>query len=104
MERAFRQRAEYEGISFEQYAEGYAGRAQVRMDLGDLAGASADFDQALRLNSNLGEVYANRATLRVKLGDFRGAVEDLQRAADLVRAQGDMARYEELLQQIRDLQ
>jgi len=48
----------------------------VRYDLGDGAGAIADFGQALQLQPQQAAAYCNRAYIRTELGDPLGAIAD----------------------------
>ncbi|WP_373533959.1 3,4-dihydroxy-2-butanone-4-phosphate synthase [Microcoleus sp.] len=41
---------------------------------------------------------ANRGIVRSELGDKQGAIEDLQKAAQLFKAQGQMAYYEKAME------
>jgi tetratricopeptide (TPR) repeat protein len=51
-------------------------RANARQMQGDLAGAEADYDEALRLNPAYAVSYANRGIVRYDLGDYGGAIAD----------------------------
>jgi len=60
---------------------------------GDLDGALEDYDEAIRLEPNLGLVFLNRAKVRYSQGDVEGAMNDLAKAilfdSDLI-GDGDM--------------
>jgi Flp pilus assembly protein TadD len=85
------------------HAAAYNNRGVVRRSLGDLQGAIEDYTQALRLNPNDALAYHNRGVVRRRLEDTRGAREDLQRAAELFRAQGDLANSQAALDEISAL-
>jgi tetratricopeptide (TPR) repeat protein len=53
------------------YDRGYARQSQ-----GDLDGAIADYDQAIRLEPTYGDAYFNRGLARYDKGDFDGAIAD----------------------------
>jgi tetratricopeptide (TPR) repeat protein len=58
-------------------------------------GAIADYDQAIRLNPNDAAAYLGRGGTRYLLGDKQGAIADFQKAADLFKAQGNQAGYQQ---------
>lgn len=64
-------------------AEQLAIRAYEKDEAGDLEGALADYDQAIRLNPQYATAYNNRGTLLSKQGDVTGAIRDYTRAIDL---------------------
>jgi Tfp pilus assembly protein PilF len=63
--------------------EGYIRRGVMRDSKGDLSGAIADFDSALRLNPESAEAFANRGYTRENLADLAGAVDDFSEAIRL---------------------
>ena len=58
-------------------------RAVTRHDLGDKAGALADFNHVLRLNPDDPLVYNFRAAVHYDLGDKAAALQDLDQALEL---------------------
>jgi Tfp pilus assembly protein PilF len=50
---------------------------------GDLNGATADFNQAIQLNSQYGLSYRNRKRAKQKKGDLDGATADFNQAIKL---------------------
>ncbi|MFM5956144.1 MAG: tetratricopeptide repeat protein, partial [Dolichospermum sp.] len=75
----------------------------VRNDLGDKQGAIDDYTQAIKINPNYAQAYGNRGIAKAQSGDKQGAREDLQRAAQLFKAQGDTAWYEETMKLLKQL-
>ncbi|MCI0340484.1 MAG: serine/threonine-protein kinase [Planctomycetales bacterium] len=61
----------------------YGNRANLRQEAGDLAGARADYDEALRLDPGLVLAWNNRAAFRFALGDREGARADVEQALRL---------------------
>jgi tetratricopeptide (TPR) repeat protein len=61
----------------------YKIRADVRQDKGDLDGAIADYDQAIRLNPKEPLAYNNRADARTAKGDLDGAIADYDQIIQL---------------------
>ena len=59
-------------------------RASLRVEAGDLAGALADAEEAVRRAPGRPDGYQTRGRLRARLGDLRGARADLARAAELL--------------------
>lgn len=64
-------------------AHAYSNRGVARHNKGDLEGAKADFDRALRINPRLPEVWYNRGVLRQDQNDLDGALSDYNRAITL---------------------
>lgn len=61
----------------------YLNRAETYKEIGALDKASADCDQAIRINPTDAKVYMNRASVRSAKGDYRGAASDLEQATRL---------------------
>jgi tetratricopeptide (TPR) repeat protein len=81
---------------------GYFGRAIIRRDRKDFAGALADFDRSIEIdpNNNAGSYY-NRALVKKDIGNGSGAIQDFRRAAQFYRSAGNL---ESLQQSIGHLQ
>jgi tetratricopeptide (TPR) repeat protein len=78
-----------------QQAGAHNARGASRYESGDLAGALADFDEALRLQPALAAAYNNRGATRYEFGDLAGALADFEEAlrlrpnnADLLSSRG----------------
>jgi hypothetical protein len=84
-------------------AEAYNNRGIVRYDLGDKPGAIDDFNQAIKINPNYAQAYYNRGIVYYPLRDKQKAREDLQRAAQLFKAQGNTALYEQTMVLLKEL-
>lgn len=64
--------------------EAYAYRGRAFYEIDSLSQSKADFDKAIKLNSDFEYAYTNRALLRyTKLNDQKGGCEDLNKAAKL---------------------
>lgn len=68
---------------FPKLDEAYASRAASRHLLGDVPGAMADYDAALRVNPRCTLAFVNRSNSRGMLGDFPGAIADATEAIRL---------------------
>jgi len=55
-------------------------RGNLRLNLGDLDGALADFDQALQTDPDDVMAYNNRGIAKLAKGDLNGAIEDFNHA------------------------
>jgi tetratricopeptide (TPR) repeat protein len=61
-------------------AESFLMRGLQKWAAGDLDGAIADYDEAIRLNPHDCDAYSNRAVVRQSRGDLAGALADYDRA------------------------
>jgi len=61
----------------------YDNRGFCKLIKGELDGAMADIEQAIRLNPKNAMAYANRATAKEVMGDLDGAIADYSRAIKL---------------------
>lgn len=68
-------------------------------DKGDLAGAIADYDEAIRLDPQYAEAYNNRGNVRYEQGDLAGAIANCQKYLDLGGGQrhGNQAEAEKFI-------
>ncbi|GCL41655.1 tetratricopeptide repeat-containing S1 family peptidase [Dolichospermum planctonicum] len=84
-------------------AYAYYNRGIVRDELGDKQGAIDDYTQAIKFNPNYANAYYGRGIVYYQLGDKQKAREDLQRAAQLFKAQGNTALYEQTMGLLKEL-
>ena len=61
----------------------YNNRGVERFQTGDIDGALADFDEAVRRNPSYKVAYANRGAVRHKAGNLEGALADFDQALRL---------------------
>jgi tetratricopeptide (TPR) repeat protein len=61
--------------------------------LGDIQGALADYDNAIRVAPEYGKAYHNRGAIRYAQQDFAGAAEDFKKASDIFFQEGDTESY-----------
>ena len=66
-----------------QNAISYNDRGIAKQRKGDLGGALADYDQAIKLNPKNAFAYNNRGTAKEKKGDLDGALADYNQAIQL---------------------
>src|ERR1700722_17986115 len=66
-----------------QNAVTYVDRGLAREKKGDLDGAMADYNQAIKLNPKFDFPYNNRGNVRRKRGDLEGAMADYNRAIQI---------------------
>lgn len=76
----------------------------VRDELGDNQGAIADYDQAIKIDSNNAPAYLSRGGIRAQLGDKQEVIADLQKAADLFQKQGNNEASQKVLELIKKIQ
>jgi tetratricopeptide (TPR) repeat protein len=74
-------------------APAYHNRGAARQLQGDLAGALADFNEALAIDPAHSPTYANRGTAHKALGDLTAARADLDRAVELTPRATAAAAY-----------
>lgn len=72
--------------------------------MGDYQGAIADYNETVRLRSNVAASYLHRGLSKKALGDKQGAVVDLQKAAQLFQKQGQVDWYQSTLKSIAEIQ
>lgn len=61
----------------------FSNRGDLKKKLGDLKGAIADYDEALRLLPGNSTLYSNRGLYKHELGDLDGAIADYAKAVEL---------------------
>jgi tetratricopeptide (TPR) repeat protein len=66
-----------------QNAVTYEARGLAKQKKGDLNGAMADYNQALKLNPKAGGAYIGRGNVRFTKGDLDGAIADYNQALRL---------------------
>jgi tetratricopeptide (TPR) repeat protein len=71
----------------------YVNRGIVRMFRNDFVNASADFDQAIAMDSRRAEPWLNKAILHVREGDSAGAIPLFDKAIALGTDRPDLAYY-----------
>ncbi|MCC6189031.1 MAG: tetratricopeptide repeat protein [Anaerolineales bacterium] len=79
------------------YASAYNNRGSELKEKGDIAGARADFEQAIKLDHEYKYAWANLGHLKMTQGDLDGG------AADLKIAVGLDAKYEWSLSRLREI-
>lgn len=86
------------------FVEVYIARGNVRFYLGDKQGAIEDYNQATRINPNYADAYCHRGNVRADLGDQPGAIEEYRKAVKLFFDQGDLANYQRVLDNLKQVQ
>jgi tetratricopeptide (TPR) repeat protein len=83
---------------------GYFGRAIIKRDRKDFAGALADFDRSIEIepDNNAGSYY-NRALVKKDMGNRSGAIQDFRRAAQFYRSAGNLASLQKSIDHIQRL-
>lgn len=67
------------------YHEAYNGRANMKLQKGELDGALSDYSKAIEFGPTVGSYYSNRAKLREKMADIKGALADSSKAISLAK-------------------
>jgi tetratricopeptide (TPR) repeat protein len=83
--------------------DAYNNRGLARYGLGDLKGALKDYEQAIQIEPTRASLYKNRGFIYAALGNRQAAQLDLKMAADLYRSQADTDHYNEVQEQIRQM-
>ena len=68
------------------YHKAYNGRANVKLQKGDLDGALSDYSKAIEFGPTVGAYYSNRASIREKMADVKGALADASKAISLTKS------------------
>ena len=76
-------RALQEPLGAEDRAATLVNRGVLRMIRSDLAGAEADFNEALALRPSLSDAWLNKGFLRVRTGDGSNALPFIEKALEL---------------------
>ena len=69
----------------------------AKFSLGNEQGAIGDFDRALVIDPQFAMAYLNRGAAKSALGNKQGAIDDISKAAELVRQQGRMDLYQQVM-------
>ncbi len=64
----------------------------------------ADYNRAIAIDSNHANAYYNRGLVWRKLGNKQKAIEDLKIAAELYKKQDNMARYQQAMKDLAQLE
>lgn len=88
---------EQETMTRKNRAATYVNRGIVRMRMERFERADADFQRAMMLKDDLGDIYVNRGALLFHLGDFQGSVEALDTALELETTEPHVALYNRAL-------
>ncbi|UKO98747.1 tetratricopeptide repeat protein [Nostoc sp. UHCC 0870] len=84
-------------------AAAYYNRGLLYYDLKKMDLAIADYDKAIAINPELAHAYARRGLVYLEKDNKQKAVQDLQQAARLFQTQGDTARYEVVMNLLKQL-
>jgi hypothetical protein len=89
----------------------YLTRGFIRSEFGDNQGANADYNQAMRIDSNNTIQQIRQGLNNLKLEDRQRELKDRQRviavlqgAAELFEQQGNREQYKKTIELIRELQ
>jgi tetratricopeptide (TPR) repeat protein/V8-like Glu-specific endopeptidase len=86
------------------YALAYNSRANAQTEIGNPQKALEDYNQAIKVNPSFADAYNNRAILHAATGDRTKAIEDLQKAAQLLLDRGKTAQYQQVMENIKQLE
>ncbi|MBC8123114.1 MAG: tetratricopeptide repeat protein [Gemmatimonadaceae bacterium] len=78
----------------------YVNRGLARSALGDRQGALKDLNTALRIDPRNANAYDSRGDIRAQMGNKQAAIQDYRKAANIYSRRGDIARYEQQLDNI----
>ena len=84
-------------------ADAYYDRGKAHFELGQYQKAIANFTQTIAIARDDARAYYDRGHARFELRDHQGAIEDYEKAAELFKQQGDTERYQETLNDIKEL-
>ncbi|WP_310411869.1 tetratricopeptide repeat protein [Chamaesiphon sp. OTE_8_metabat_110] len=92
------------------FADAYSNRGLAKSALGDKQGAIADYDRAIKITPKDAAAYISQAAayigrggIKLELGDKQGAIADLSKGAELLRQQGQMDYYQQVMDTIAQL-
>jgi tetratricopeptide (TPR) repeat protein len=74
---------ETEMLSARDRAGTFVNRGVLKMRRADWLGATKDFDEAVRLNPNMGEAYVNRGAVRIGQHRYADSLPDLNKGLSL---------------------
>ncbi len=78
----------------------YNNRGIAKYDLENKQEAIVDYDKAISLDPKNAMAYHNRGNAKYELANHLEAIADYKQAAELYRQQGDMNRYQEVIELI----
>ena len=90
-----------EGMNFDPAAL-YCQRGSRRHEKGDLDGAIADFDEAIRLKPDYAEAWSNRGAAEIAQGGFDAAIADFDEAIRLQPNCKEVIRNRKIALQLQD--
>ena len=88
---------ETETMTRKNRAATYVNRGIVHMRSAQYERASSDFDRALNLKDDLGDIHVNRGVLLFFLGDFEGSIAAINTALELETTEPHVAHYNRAL-------
>lgn len=82
-----------EGLSIHNRAGTFVNRGVLRSVIGDNEGAMTDYEQALRLQPNLGDAYIDRGAGKIRLKLYEDALTDINKGISLGASYSHLAYY-----------
>lgn len=87
-----------------EYADAYYNRGNIRSDLGKYQDAVNDYTQAVQINPDFAMAYGNRGLAYYEIDHLNAAIADTQKAADIFFAQGDITKYQQAIDTVKQMQ